>query len=129
MARGKLLMATIAISLAGCSTHYSTANHYNSPKNLVDVAYNLGKTSYYSVPKKDRERHERCLHFSVDTLQVGEECKWHSPDSSAKGSILVASIKPNGCHVLFNTITYRSESKTWQETACMENNKWKFYRR
>lgn len=121
-------MVITVTSLAACSTHYSTVNHYDRPKSLVDLAYNIGKTSYYSVPGKDKERHDRCTHFALDTLQAGEECKWHSPDSSAKGTVLVAGVKPNGCHVLFNTLTYKGSSKTWQEIACQQNNNWKFYR-
>ena len=125
-------MVGIVTSLAACSStpYYGAAsvgNNYSTPNSLIGLAYNFGKHTAYTVPKEDRQRHERCVFFALDNLQAGEQCNWHSNSSSAKGEVLVAGVKTNGCHTIFNTIYYKGKSKGWQDMACPTNGTWKFY--
>lgn len=132
MALGRLLMAGIVISTAACSSNtpyyaqMSTAK-YDVPNSVYGLVYNWGKYNAYSVPTEDRERHERCVFFALDTLQVGEACDWAGPQTGASGKVMIATIDPNGCHTLFSSVFYRGKSKNFQERACLRNNKWNFY--
>ena len=47
--------------------------------NHLIVVFNLGKHSAYSVPAEDRQRHERCVYFALDTL----------PDKVVNGTVIL----------------------------------------
>jgi hypothetical protein len=129
---GKLLMAGTLISLAACSGHQpyykqvSTGNSYTTPNNVYTLLYNWGKHNAYSVPGPDMQRHEKCVFFALDTLQVGEKCDWYSQQTSARGSVFVAQVDSNTCTTLFNTVWYKNKTKTFQDRACLKGGQWKF---
>jgi len=129
---GRLLMVGTLISLSACSTQpnyrqdVSTARHYTTPNSVYTLLYNWGKHNAYSVPKQDMYRHERCVFFALDTLQVGEQCDWYSSSTSAKGSDIVARVDSNTCTTLFSTVFYRNNVKNFQERACLKGDKWQF---
>jgi len=131
-AAGRLLMAGTLISLSACGSQsyyrqdISTANNYTTPESVYTLLYNWGRHNAYSVPKADMGRHERCVFFALDTLQVGEQCDWFSQTSNARGSVVVAKVDSNTCTTLFSTVIYKNEIKNFQERACLKGNKWRF---
>ena len=134
MVAGSLLIASTLIS--GCNTtgssYYgslSTQTSYTETKSLVDVIANARKYNAYSVPRADRDKHEQCVYFALDNMDIGESCDWYS--SSASGQISVVAHRPisNGyCTTLFNTVWYKGKTKNWQDTACKTGarQQWKF---
>lgn len=122
---GSLLTACMLTS--GCSTHQpyygelNTAGNYRAPQSVVDVFYNWGKHTAYSVPARDRDKHQTCVYFALDNLFLNESCDWYANDNSASGSVKVVSIQNAGsghCTVLFNTVFYKGKTKSWQDKAC-----------
>lgn len=119
------------ISLTACSStpYYgdvSTARTYSNPSSSINILYNWGKYTAYSVPTEDRAEHERCVYFALDEISVGESCKWFSKSSSARGEVRVSIIKPNSCTVLHSTIWYKGNPKSFREEACLQGKNWKF---
>ena len=133
MALGRLLTVTTVISLTarGAHTPYygqmSTASNYTTPQSIYTVIFNYGKHSAYSVPKEDRQRHERCVYFALDTLPSGQSCKWYSNKTNAKGEVFVARVDSNTCTTLMSTVWYKGKSKNFTDRACLQNNQWKFF--
>lgn len=130
MALGRLLMVGIAISATACAndTYYgriSTTEHYIQTNSIYDVALNSLKHNANVVPYADRDRHQRCIFFALDSLNVGEVCNWYGNDS--KGQVQVVQIEPNTCTTVFNTVTYNKKSKRWQDRACLVGNNWEFF--
>ena len=134
---GKLLMAVTLISLTACgaTTPYygavTTADNLQHNKSLFDVAFNIGKVNAYAIPIKDRQRHERCVYFALETLPLGESCKWYSTENDAKGEVKVVAIYPQGsgsCQVFHTSLWYKGKTKNIQDTACWSPNigKWQF---
>jgi surface antigen len=121
---GSLLIVSTLIS--GCNTttggyygELSTNTAYNKPNSVFDIVANASKHSAYSVPREDREKHEQCVYFALDNMDLGESCDWYSP--GANGQVQVVSHSPisNGfCTTLFHTVSYKGRLKNWQETAC-----------
>ena len=130
MVVGKLLMVGIVTSLTACgasNSYYrnmSTAEYQNT-NTVYDVVVNWSKHTAYDVPTVDKHRHERCVYFALDTLNLGEECEWHGQGSS--GMVRVVQIEPNTCRTLFSSLYYKGRHKTWQESACYQRGKWKFF--
>lgn len=135
---GSLLILTFLIS--GCSSsprapyygEMSTASNYNKPKGLADIAFNIGKHNAYSVPPEGRYKHQNCVYFALDNLNIGEECEWAT--RNAMGHVQVMAHYPAGsgyCTVLLNSVLYKENSKTWKDTACVSGtgNQWKFVSR
>ena len=116
----------MSMLISGCNTtgnsYYgklSTNTAYNKPNSIVDVLTNAGKHSAYSVPRADRDKHEQCVYFALDNMDLGETCDWYS--SSASGQVQVVSHYPisNGfCTNLFHSVFYKGKANNWQETAC-----------
>ena len=134
---GKLLMVVTLISLSACgaTTPYygnmTTADNFRQNKSVFDVAFNIGKANAYAIPAQDRQRHERCVYFALETLNVGEDCKWYSPNSSASGVVQVVRIYPSGsgsCQTFHTSLNYKGKTKNIQDTACWYPNigKWQF---
>lgn len=123
----------LIISLAGCSsTSYyadrkvNTYDSYRPATSIAGLIYNIGKSSAYSVPKESRQEHENCVFMLLDNANPGETCSWSS--DKARGKVLLARIRPNLCHDLISTVTYKGKQTSWQDTACLtKNNNWKFY--
>jgi hypothetical protein len=123
----------IAFSLAGCSStpYYSdrkitTYNNHRPVSSVVDLVYNIGADSIHSIPKESRLEHEKCVYMILDNGNPGDACQWNT--DTARGTVRVASIRPNLCHDLISTVTYKSKTVSWQDTACLtQNNKWMFY--
>lgn len=136
MVVGKLLTAGTLISLGACAHHYqayygeeTTADRTGS-KNFWHKIMDK-RADAYNIPIKDRDRHQRCVFFALDNLNLGETCKWVSPDSSARGEVKVVFVYPSGgkmCHVFFTQLDLPYTSKKWQDTACYSavNNRWSF---
>ena len=132
MGLGKPLMVGIGISLlSACASnepyygHMSTASDYKTTTSVYDILVNYGKYNAYTVPKVDRERHQRCIYFALDTLNSGASCKWFG--RKARGEVFVAYIDPNSCTTLYTTIWNKNKSKNFKDRACLQNNKWKFF--
>lgn len=107
----------------------STASNYSQPGSIVGVLYNWGKHNAYSVPGKDRDKHETCVYFALDNMQVGESCDWYSNKSN--GVVQVVAHRPQGsgwCTVLFNSVDYKGQTKNWKDVACKTGGRsdWKF---
>lgn len=123
----------VSSSLIGCSStpYYAdkkinTYDNYRPVTTVVDLVYNLGNATAYSVPKASRQEHEQCVYMMLDNGNPGESCQWRTDEAS--GTVRVAMIRPNLCHELINTVFYKGKSSSWQDTACLtHNNKWKFY--
>jgi len=113
---------------SGCSSQpyygeLSTASNYKAVTSIVDVAYNWGKYNAYSVPDKNKEQHEMCVYFALDSLNLGETCDWYANDNSSSGVVKVVAHRPSGsgwCTTLFNTVSYKGKNKQWQEVACVK---------
>ena len=125
-------MVGIAISLSACAsdTYYGNlsttpSRHYVQPNTLYDIGMNAFKFNANSVPYEDRQRHERCVYFALDTLNPGEACNWHGNRGS--GEVYVAQIEPNTCTTIFNTITYNGKTKRWQDRGCLVGEQWEFF--
>lgn len=119
-------------SLAGCAGGYyadkkiNTYDNYRPVTTVVDLVYNLGNASAYSVPKESRKEHEHCVYMMLDNGNPGESCQWNTDQAS--GTVRVAMIRPNLCHELISTVSYKGRATSWKDTACLtHNNKWKFY--
>ena len=133
LASGFLL--TLIFLTSGCATHepyygeMSTANSYNKPNSITDVAVNLIKFNAYSVPYEGRQKHEQCVYFALDELNIGENCEWAT--RHALGNVQIISHYPVGsgyCTMLLSSVKYKGNSKVWRETACINGtgNNWKF---
>jgi len=72
-----MVVTLISLSACGATTPYygnmTTADNFRQNKSVFDVAFNIGKANAYAIPAKDRQRHERCVYFALETLNVGEE--------------------------------------------------------
>ena len=137
MVLGKLLMAVTVISLTACQSYnshnpyygqMSTASNYTTPQSIYTVVFNLGKHSAYSVPAEDRARHERCVYFALDTLPSGQSCKWYGNKTNARGEVFVARVDSNTCTTLMSTVWYKGKSKNFTDRACLQNNRWRFFK-
>lgn len=129
MVVGSLLTACFLIS--GCSSNpgyygdMSTAAEHRVTRSSYDVFFNWAKHNAYSIPKKDRKKHEQCVFFALDNLHVGESCDWYSNDNSSKGSVAVVAHRPQGsgfCTTIYSSVSYKGKSKNFQETACKSIN-------
>ena len=133
---GKLLTAGTLISIGACSQYSqpyygeeTTANRTGTGNiwhRIMDT-----RADAYNIPVKDRDRHQRCVFFALDNLNLGEKCTWSSPDSSARGEVKVVFVYPSGskmCHVFYTNLQYRGQSQNWQDTACYSgiNGDWHF---
>jgi len=112
----------------------STASNYQNTTSIVGVIANMSKHSAYSVPGQDRDKHEQCIFFALDEMQLGERCDWYSNSSSANGTVQVMAHRPTGsgyCTTLFNTVFYKGKSNSWQDVACKQGagTQWKFVSR
>jgi len=112
----------------------STASNYKETQSAIGVVANLVKHNAYSVPRVDRDKHEQCIFFALDNMELGERCDWYSNKSSANGTVQVMSHRPTGsgyCTTLYNTVFYRGKSNSWQELACKSGtgNQWRFVNR
>ena len=132
-------MVGTLISVSSCSQYTNpyygeetTANRTNTGNIWHKIIPKLeGSTDAYNIPINDRDRHQRCVFFALENLNLGEKCKWISPDSSARGEVKVVFVYPSGskmCHVFFTHLSYNSVSQNWQDTACYDsiNDKWHF---
>jgi len=138
MALGSLLTMSILISAcAGLDRDYygrlSATSKYNSTESPIGIFLNMTKDNAYSVPKKDRDKHEQCVYFSLDNLFMGEKCDWYSQDGSTHGSVKVISQRQQGsgsCTTLFNSVFHKGERVIWRDTACRSlGSQWKFVKR
>ncbi len=133
-ALGRLLTVATVISLSACGSHnpyygqMSTASNYSAPESIYSVVFNLGKHTAYSVPAEDRQRHERCVYFALDTLPPGQSCKWYGNNTNASGEVFVARVDPNTCTTLMSTVWYKGNSKNFTDRACLKGNQWKFFK-
>lgn len=137
---GKLSTVGIAISLAGCMSHtpyygeFTTADRTNTGNSIYGVIYNWGSANAYTIPRADRERHQRCIFFALEQTDPGQTCTWVSPDTSASGVVKLVARYPQGnkiCHVLFTNLRYGGKSKDFSDRACYSpvNDKWTFISR
>lgn len=121
----------VSISLAGCSSTYyadrkiNTNTDYNSVSSVIGLAYNFSKHTAYTVPKEARKEHEQCVFMMLDNGNPGESCSWNT--STAKGLVRVARIRPNMCHDLISTVTYKGKTTSFKDVACLQGTNWKFY--
>ena len=136
---GKLSTLGILISLVGCSSspyygEYTTADRTNTGTSIYGTIYNWGNASAYTIPREDRERHQRCIFFALEETDPGQTCTCVSPDTSASGVVKLVARYPQGnkiCHVLFTNLRYGGKSKDFSDRACYSpvNDKWTFISR
>ena len=128
---GKLLMAGTLISTVSCAAVQPDTPYYGSQTKTSysrnpDVVHTIARllnrrADAYSVPAEDRQRHERCVFFALEKLNLGEECRWYSNKSSTSGVVKIVSVYPSGhrmCHVFFTHLQVNRQTKNWQDTAC-----------
>lgn len=129
---GCLLTLTFLISGCASDPYYaqmSTVNHYNTPRNLAGYIYNIGKYDAFTVPKEGRQKHEQCVFFALDNLNIGENCEWATRHAFGNVQVMSHRLVGSGfCTTLLSSTKYRGKSKAWRETACTNgtNNNWKF---
>jgi surface antigen len=135
MVLGSLL--TVCILISGCANHgsyygkISTSDNYTNTNSMVGILGNIVSFNAYSVPKKDRDKHETCVYFALDTLFVGETCDWYSENGSSHGEVKVVAhraMHPGSCSTLFNSVYHKGKWATWQDTACRHESsgQWRF---
>ncbi len=139
MAVGKLL--TVGTLISSCAVLQSKQPYYGDETRLsyqrdahpiITVARLMSRsTGANSVPKQDRDRHQKCVFFALERLNLGEECKWYSNKTSASGAVKVVHVYPSGsnmCHVFFSTLSMHNRTKRWQDTGCYSriNDRWHF---
>jgi surface antigen len=135
MVLGSLL--TMSILISGCSggqsSYYgdiSTASGYVSADTPLGILFNMAKYSAYSVPKEDRDKHEQCVYFSLDTLFIGEKCDWYSKNGATHGTVKVVAHRQQGsgsCTTIFNSVFHKGKWANWQNTACRTTgSQWRF---
>ena len=133
VALGSLL--TLSFLISGCGAHspyygeMSTAKSYTAPTSAITIATNMLKHNAYSVPREGRYKHENCVYFALDNLDIGQNCEWATP--SAIGNVQVIQHYPAGsgyCTVLLNSVYYKKDTRAWRDTACTDNTgkNWKF---
>jgi surface antigen len=98
---GSLLMVLFLIS--GCASNnnsyygkISTNPGTTGTASLIGVIAAHMKTNAYSVPRKDRDKHEQCVYFTLENLFLGERCDWYSSNGVTKGQVQVVSYQPAG---------------------------------
>lgn len=135
LALGSLLILTLLTS--GCAStssapyygEMSTASNYTNPRSVADVAFNALKHNAYSVPREGRYKHQNCVYFALDNLNIGEECEWATTNSMGRVQIMAHYPAGSGfCTTLLNSVLYKGQSKVWRDTACIRGtgNQWKF---
>lgn len=125
--------------ISGCASNdyygkLSTAPAYRNVDSVLDLAFNLGQHSAYSVPKADRNKHEQCVYFALDTMSPGERCDWYSRNGSTQGHVKIVAVRPQEsgyCFTLYNSVYHKGNWKNWQDTACNRgvNNQWEWVSR
>lgn len=130
---GFLLILTLAISGCSSSPYYgemSTANNYSQPKSIGTIMYNIAKHNAYSVPVEGRLKHEQCVYFALDELNIGEHCEWATRHAMGNVQVVNHYVAGSGyCTIIFNSVIYKGQTKGWKNTACVNegrNTNWKF---
>ena len=133
---GKPLMLGILISLSACASQpyygeMTTADRTNTGNSIYGLFYNWGNANAYTIPKADRQRHQRCVYFALNKTQPGQTCSWHGPESGASGIIKLIGRYPQGskiCHILFTRLDYKNKTKDFKDVACYSpvRDKWTF---
>lgn len=131
-------MVGMLISTVSCShrqPYYgaeTTADRTGTRNTITGLLfYKRQSENAMSVPNEDRDRHQRCVFFALEQLDLGEKCQWFSPTSGHSGEVKVVQVYPSGskmCHVFYTTMYNNTIAKNWQDTACYSsiNNKWHF---
>ena len=134
---GRLLTLGIVISLSACASNtpyygdMTTADRTNTGTSIYGYIYNWGNANAYSIPRDDRQRHQRCVFFALNNTQPGEICSWHGPNSGANGIVkLVGRYNSGGkiCHILFTNLNHRNKTRNFKDVACYSpvRDKWTF---
>lgn len=125
-----LVLISLVSACSSSGNNFSVATQYQPATNSTAIGINLFKEYYYTVPPEGRREYNRCVDFALNSMQVGESCKWEVPGSSI-GVVKLVQIDANSCHYMFNTMMYKNKQRHWQETACYShsNNKWIFQNR
>jgi len=135
--------AVIALVLFGTSCSRSAAPYYGSQTTanrsqtqglwVHQIAQKLqGKADAFDVEPEDRQRHQRCVFFALEQLNLGEKCVWDGPETGDRGVIRVTAVYPMNqkvCHVFFTHLEMSGGNiKSWQDTACYNQftEKWMF---
>lgn len=137
-----LAAALLGLFVVGCSSQSSVGPYYGSETTANRTGTNLwvhklaeavaGKADAMDVPRSDRQRHQRCVFFALETLNLGERCRWEGDTSGAWGEVQVTAVYPSGarmCHVFFTHLELGNGSKkNWDDTACYHQHeeKWQF---
>jgi surface antigen len=132
-----LLATTILVSAcSGTHSDYrgnvSTASGYVDTDHPLGMLFNIVKYSAYSLSRKDQNKHEQCIYFSLDNLYVGEKCDWYSNNGSTHGVVKVVAHQVNrtgSCTTMFNAVFHRGNWANWQLKACQDDDSsWNFVR-
>ena len=131
---GKLLTAGMLISSCSHSPYYglqTEADNTRSSGNLFRFLYNRLGSNAYSVPSEDRDRHQRCVFFALEQLDIGERCKWANTTTNTTGEVRVVHVYPTAsriCSVFMSSLQINGVHENWQDTACWSelDSKWRF---
>ena len=85
-------MLGMLISLSACASQpyygeMTTADRTNTGNSIYGLFYDWGNANAYTIPRVDRQRHQRCIYFALNRTQPGQTCSWHGPDSGASGVV------------------------------------------
>lgn len=138
MVFGSLLTALLLIS--GCSTNNSYYGNINTNPSsttnasLIGVVAQIVNQSTNRVPRSERDQHEQCVYFALDSLSLGERCDWYSRNGETHGEVSVMSHRPQGsghCTTLYNAVFHNGKWAYWQDVACKAayTNQWRFVSR
>ena len=138
----KLLVGLLGLVAVGCSSQGKVGPYYGSQTTANRTGTNIwvhqiaeaiaGKADALDVPVRDRQRHQRCVFFALETLNLGEKCRWEGEDSGAWGEVQVTAVYPSGarmCHVFFTHLELEDGTKkNWDDTACYHQHRerWEF---
>jgi len=129
-------MAGMLINV-GCGT--TTGSYYGKDtvpinNNIFHNLATITEDNAFSVPKDDRERHQRCVFFVLEETDNGETCHWVNHDTHTAGYVKVVyryTTLDKVCHVFFTQLNTVYHNKHWQDTACWSptNEQWTFVAR
>jgi hypothetical protein len=126
----KLLATGILLALiSGCASNtISTADSYQSPKNIFGVVYNISKYKRYSLDDEAASKHQACITTALYYSAFGDKCDWST--RKVRGTVQVADMSLNGSRVckVIRTSIKDTSGKTFAITqrACGTGNNWKF---
>lgn len=134
MVAGSLFLSTQVANAAGTpySASASTQTVYDQNGRPLEGLSNLFRYWNGVLPSEDRDLHIRTIFMVLNNADNGEIGEWWSRTSPNRGLVRVVYSYDAGngyCRVFQSAVTAGSETRQYQETACMQFDKkaWQFY--